>query len=118
MLPNAYPDKQDGINLSYRTDGALFNLQRLSANTKVQESTLRDLLFADWVLNGSSEADLQENGDKFASTCSNPGFTISAKKTEIMHQPAPKTEPNILVNSQRFSVVEKHWQHSLKISQH
>ena len=47
MLHDASQDNYDGIQLKYRTDGGVFNLRRLKANTKVKVATLRELLFAD-----------------------------------------------------------------------
>ena len=53
---------------------------------------------------------MQHSLDKFSDACDNFGLTISTKKTEVMYQPAPGrpyTEPNISVNGQRLSVVDK-----------
>ena len=68
-----------------------------------------DFLFADdCALNSISIDDIQQNVDKFAEACTNFGLTISIKKTEVMHQPAPgKTyiEPSITINGQRLKAV-------------
>ena len=88
-----------------------FNLRRLQAKTKVRVDTARDFLFADdCALNASSESDMQESMDLFAQACDDFGLTISTKKTEVMHQPAPATaytEPIITVNGQRLTVAGK-----------
>ena len=47
MLSEAFRDDDDGITIRYRTDGKLLNLRRLQAKSKVKETTVRDLLFAD-----------------------------------------------------------------------
>ena len=47
MLHAASQDDDDGIQLKYTTDGGMFNLRRLKAQTKVKVATLRELLFAD-----------------------------------------------------------------------
>jgi hypothetical protein len=47
MLTDAFQGSQDGVRLRYRTDGRLFNLRRMQAITKVKETVIRDLLFAD-----------------------------------------------------------------------
>ena len=47
MLSDAIHDDEDGIRIEFRTDGRRFNLRRFHAKTKVQEDTVRDLLFAD-----------------------------------------------------------------------
>jgi hypothetical protein len=111
MLTDAFSGSDTGIGIRYRTDGSLFNLRRLQAKTKVHTDTIRDLLFADdCALNAISETDMQHCVDKFSEACSNFGLTISTKKTEVMHQPAPGKpygEPNILVNGQRLNVVDR-----------
>ena len=102
MLHDASQDNDDGIQLKYRTDGGVFNLRRLKANTKVKLATLRELLFADdCVLNSNTEAEMQQCVNHFSRACDNFGFTISTKKTEVMHQPATRKmyhEPHIFVN--------------------
>ena len=111
MLTDASSDSNVGIGIRYRYDGSLLNLRRLQAKTKVSTDTISDFLFADYcALNASSEADMQPSVDKFSDACDNFGLTISTKKTEVMYQPAPGrpyTEPNISVNGQRLSVVDK-----------
>ncbi|XP_046846768.1 uncharacterized protein LOC124440414 [Xenia sp. Carnegie-2017] len=111
MLTDAYHDGVDGISIKYRMDGSVFNLRRLQAITKVKETIIRDFLFADdCALNASSESELQISMNKFSAACDNFGLTISTKKTEVMHQPSPRThytEPTILVNGQRLQTVDK-----------
>ena len=72
---------------------------------------IRDFMFAnDCALNAGSEADIQLCIDKFSTTCRNFGLIVSAKKSEVLHQPAPGkpyVEPNITVKSQRLNVVNK-----------
>jgi len=111
MLADAFRDADVGIGIKYRMDGSVFNLRRLQAKTKTSSAKVNDLLFADdCALNASSEIAMQLSVDKFAEACESFGLTISIKKTEVMHQPAPgKTysEPNILINGQRLNVVNK-----------
>ena len=111
MLTDAFRDDDVGIDLRYRTDGKLFNLRRLQAKTKVKTDIIRDFLFADdCALNAGSEADMQRSVDKFSIACTNFVLTISMKKTEVLHQPAPGkpyVEPNITVNGQRLSAVNR-----------
>jgi len=72
---------------------------------------IRDLLFADdCALNATSEADMQRSVDMLSSACTNFGLTISTKKTEVLHQPAPGkpyVQPNINVNCQRLNPVSR-----------
>ena len=111
MLTDAFKDTDAGINIRFRTDGSIFNLRRLQAKTKAMTDTINDLLFADdCALNATTETSMQQTVDKFSDACHNFGLTISTKKTEVMHQPAPGkqyTEPSISVDGQRLSVVDK-----------
>ena len=112
MQTDAFRDTDVGIGINYHTDGSVFNLRRLLTKTKVTSDTVNDFLFADdCSLNAASEADMQHSIDKFAEACNNFGLTISTKKTEVMHQPAPGktyTEPNITINGQWLNVVDKY----------
>ena len=54
-------------------------------------------------LNSNTEAEMQQCVILFSRACDNFGFTISTKKTEVMHQPAPRKmyhEPHISVNDE------------------
>jgi len=111
MLSEALGPDEPGIGLRYRTDGKLFNQRRLNAVTKVKSTIIRDFLFADdCALNASTEANLQRNMDQFSSACDSFGLTISTKKTEILHQPAPGkpyTKPSIQVKGCTLQDVDK-----------
>uniref|UniRef100_A0A8C7WPE7 Reverse transcriptase domain-containing protein n=1 Tax=Oryzias sinensis TaxID=183150 RepID=A0A8C7WPE7_9TELE len=110
MLTDAFRETPLGIPIRYRCDGRLFNLRRLKAVTRVKETVIRDLLFADdCALNAINEQDMQQEMDAFSSACDNFGLTINIKKTEVMYQPAPGKpyqEPNITVKGQRLQDVE------------
>ena len=103
MLTDAFTAADVGIGIRYRMDGPIFKLRRLQAKTKVKTDTINDFSFGDeCALNSMSELDMQSNVDKFAEACTNIGLTVSIKKTEVMHQPAPGktyTEPNIIINA-------------------
>uniref|UniRef100_K7F0B5 Reverse transcriptase domain-containing protein n=1 Tax=Pelodiscus sinensis TaxID=13735 RepID=K7F0B5_PELSI len=111
MLSDAFQNSSLGVSLRYRTNGKLFNLRRLQAVTKIKETVLRDLLFADdCALNAGSEQKMQASMDKFAAACDNFGLLINTKKTEVMHQPAPKAqhqEPTITVKGQKLQAVDQ-----------
>ena len=111
MLNDAFCAERVGVDISYRTDGQLFNPRRLKAKTKTKPDTILDLLFADdCALNAGSEADLQRSVSNFSLACSNYGLTISTKKTEVLYQPAPGkpyVEPNILINGQKINAVNR-----------
>ena len=60
MLTDAFRESKPGINITFRTDGKLFNPRRLEAATNVKETVLRDFLFADdCALNASDEQEMQ-----------------------------------------------------------
>ena len=66
------------------------NCRHFKASTKVQLSTIRDLLFADdCALAALSQEALQRLCDCFAKAATRFGLTISIKKTEALFQPAP-----------------------------
>ena len=66
------------------------------AKTKVKAATLRELLFADdCALNSNTEVDMQQCVNHFSRACDNFGFTISTKKTEVMHQHAPQKDVSL-----------------------
>lgn len=66
LLTDAFSENDPGIDIRYRKDGGVFNLQRLRAKTKVHIESLRDFLFADnFALNASTEADIQISLNNF-----------------------------------------------------
>ena len=98
-------------SIKYRTDGKLFNLHRIHAFTEVKETGLRNLLLNDdCMLSAGSEWEMQGNKDKFSATCNNLGLTVSTKKTEVMHQPAPGqpyVHPSVTIKGQKLPAINK-----------
>ena len=95
-------DDEDGIYIRFRTDGNLFNLRRLQAHTKTFEKLISELLFADAAaLVAHTEAALQRATSCFAEACQLFCLEVNLKKTEVLHQPAPKEvyrPPSILID--------------------
>ena len=82
-------EDEDGMYVSYRLDGSLFNLQRLQAHTKTHERLIWDLLFADdAALLAQTERALQCITSCFANAVQLFGLKVSLKKTEVVYQPA------------------------------
>ena len=110
MLHDASQDNDDGIQLKYRTNGGVFNLRRLKAKTKVKVATLRELVFVDdCALNSSTDAEIQQCVNHFSRASDNFGFTISTKKTRVVHQPAPRKmyhETHIFVNDEALKATD------------
>ena len=81
MLMEAFKDSSTGIPIRYRYDGNLFNLKRLQALSKVNETKIRDLLFADdCALKAATEQEMQREVDQFSSACDDFGLIINAQK--------------------------------------
>ena len=111
MLTDAFQDVDAGFPIRYRFDGKLLNLRRLQAKSKVQTDVVDKLLYADDLAeNAKSEEKMQGGVDRMSKACDNFKLTISTKKTEVVHQPAPGkpySEPTITVNGQKLQVVDK-----------
>ena len=105
-----FEDSSTGIPIRYRFDGNLFKLRRLQALSKVNETKIRDFLFADdCALNAATEQEMQRDVDQFSSACDNFGLIINAQKTEVMFQPASEKsyhKPHILMKGQRLQEVD------------
>ena len=77
----------EGIYLRTRSDGRLFNLARLRANTKVREVLIRYMLFADdAAVVAHTQEELQSLMNCFSQACKDFGLTISLKKTNVLGQ--------------------------------
>ena len=64
----------------------------------------------DCAINATTKASMQNSVDKFSVANDNFCITISTKKTEVMHQPAPGKpyiQSNITIKGQQLKVVEK-----------
>ena len=105
MLTDAFQDVDAGFQIRYRFDGKLLDLRRLQAKSMVQTNVVDKLLYADdLVENDKSEEKMQRSIDRMSKACDNFQLTISRKKTEVVHQPAPGkpySEPTITVNGQK-----------------
>ena len=81
MLLSAFKEADPGIQITYRTDGGIFNTQRLKAKTKVTSSLVRDLLYADDCgIVAHSEEDLQSLTNSLSEATKKFGLTISIKR--------------------------------------
>ena len=65
---------------------------------------LDELLYADDMdKNANSEANMQRAMDQVSQSCDNYDLTISTKKTEVVHQPAPRKPYNELNVVDKFA---------------
>ena len=86
-LPLKHGTATEGVYLCSRSDSRLFNLAQLKAKTKVHETTIRDMLFADdAAVTSHTEKELQCLVDRFYQACKDFGLTISLKKTDALSQ--------------------------------
>ena len=108
MLLSAFKDSDPGIQITYRTDGGIFNTQRLKTKTKVTKSLVRDLLYANVrAIVAHSKDDLQRLTNSLSEATKRFRLTISIKKTEVMFQPANtpeiKSDGKVLNNVDSFT---------------
>ena len=94
--------------IRFRTDGSLFNLARLRAQTKTSMDLVQELLYADDCgIFAHSEDDLQLLMNNFVRASKSFGLTISIQKTEVLYQPVPGTiyfKPQITVEDAALKV--------------
>ena len=111
LLMDAFQDSDTGFPIRGRFDGNIFNPRRLQSKTNVLTDVLDELLYADDMdKNASSEVKMQRVMDQVSKLCDNNDLTISTKKTEVVHQPAPGkpyNEQTITVNGQTLKGVDK-----------
>ncbi|XP_076057227.1 uncharacterized protein LOC143034765 [Oratosquilla oratoria] len=85
---------EDGVLLSYRLDGNLFNLRRLKAPTKTTRDCVVELQYADEAaIVGCTSDGLQRNLQELEQTYTRAGLLISTDKTEAMTTLQPNIEP-------------------------
>ena len=108
MLQVAFRDCEVGFPVRFRTDGNVFN--KLQARTKTFAAMIRDLLYADdCALLAHSEADAQHLFDRFYTSASRFGLTVSLRKTEVMLQPHNRSSfirPSITAGDVKLPVVD------------
>ena len=92
-LKHVFGSVTEGIYLRARSDGKLFNLSRLRANSKVQLKGLRDFLCR----RRSSHCPFSRGRPaaltRFSKACRDFGLTISLKKTQVMGQDVESLHP-------------------------
>ena len=114
LLSHDVKDLEQGVYIRYRLDGSLFDLRSLSAQTKSFLDFIQEVLFADnCALVAHTESDLQLMLDRFSDASKLFGLTISLGKTEVLHQPAPSTNPlapTIVIKDTQLKYVE-HFKH-------
>lgn len=81
----ALEHSSNGIGIRFRSDGGIFNLSRLKANTKVSHAIITEILYADDLCFVSdSPYGLQTLISDLQTACCRFGLKISVAKTEVM----------------------------------
>ena len=91
MLLVAFKDCDLGTPIQSRADGRVFNLQWLQVHTQTIPALVRDLYADDYALLAHTLHDTQQLFDRFRTTTTRFGLTVSLKKTEVIHQPVTKS---------------------------
>ena len=103
MLTDAFQECDAGFPIRNSFNGKLLNIRRMQAKSK-QTDVLDKLIYAaDMAENAESETKMQRDVDRMSEA-------ISTKKTEVVHQPAPRkpySEPTITVNEKKMRDVNK-----------
>jgi len=87
LFRHAFKGATEGVYLHSRSDGKLFNLNRLKSKSKTREVLIRDMLFSDdAALATHSEEQLQSLMNRFSTACDLFSLMISLKKTQVMCQ--------------------------------
>ena len=96
------------LHIHFRTDGSLFNFQRLYARTKTIEELITELLFADvCAILAHTEEALEHIINRFSDAAKNFGITISLKK--VLYQPPTREaySPHISIDGTNLNAVKQ-----------
>ena len=101
-----------GVQIRFRLNGDIFDIQKLKAESKISKITIAELLFADdAALCALNEQDLQLMVLVFYETFIEFGLELAIEKTEVMMQKATKDEeresPKIYINENLLKVSHK-----------
>ena len=108
VIRHAFQGNDEGIYLKTRYDGRLFNVSRFRSKTKLKESTVRELLFADGAaLFAHSAESLQRLLDRFSQSSRSFGLKISLKKTVTMYQGSAGSNSEMNVDGSSLDSVDK-----------
>nr|XP_061823852.1 uncharacterized protein LOC133611023 [Nerophis lumbriciformis] len=101
-----------GVEIMYRTDGQLLNINRFRAKGQTTTISIMELQYADDnALIALSEEDLQCTLSAFAKAYKQLGLAINIKKTQILHQSPPNSSapvlpPNLSIDKIRLENVD------------
>ena len=97
MLLDAFRSNNEGIHIKYRTDGGIFNLQRLIIEIKGHWSSCSWSPVCWWLCTGCPHTGRCTIVDCFAKSAARFGLSMNIKKTEVVQQPyQPHESPGSL----------------------
>ena len=92
LRTDAFRSRDIGVDFAIATTSNCSTLGGCCQRLKTYDPTACDSLFADdCALNASSHQDMQVSKDLFATACADFSLAISTKKTEVLHQPSPRS---------------------------
>ena len=110
ILRQAVGNTDKGVYVSFRYDGSIFDLRRLSAKTRTLNSLIQEALFADDCARMAHKpGDLQTMLNSFSDASKQFGLSISLEKTEVLFQRAPNSvapQPVIFIDDVELKVVD------------
>ena len=107
LLKHAFGNTNEGVYLHTRSDGGLFKLSRMKAETLIRKTTVRDMLFADdAAIATHTEEELQLLMDRLSQACKDFGLIISLPKTNIVGQ-VTETKPAIKIGNYELETVSQ-----------
>ncbi|BHF80492.1 hypothetical protein SprV_0702362000 [Sparganum proliferum] len=81
MLLDVHRDERPWVRMAYRNNGQLFNGGRMKAITRLSTTTVYDLLSTDdCALSTTTEVDMQQSADLFATEWDTFGLKINTEK--------------------------------------
>ena len=103
---------EGGVKIISRSDGKLFNLARLKAKTKVNESCVLEFLYADdSAMVSDSLEGIQEISTTFSRVSKAFGLQINIGKTELIYQPCSRNrnrvQPVVTIDNIPLKTVSK-----------
>ncbi|CAM5146192.1 unnamed protein product [Natator depressus] len=111
----------NGVDIQYRMDGRLFNLQHLHSKCKVFRASITDIQYTDdCVILVHTENDLQSILDFLAQAYQSRGLSLNIEMTKVLSQPASGLAydlPQITIKGQTLEIVEHFCYLSSQLSQ-
>src|SRR5687768_12915018 len=87
MVRQVITKSRASVYIRFRNTGKLFNIRSLRAHTKVLETLLRELLYADdCAMISHYAAEIQELCNCFTDAANDFGLSVNVSKAEVLYQ--------------------------------